>query len=113
MERQIEEALVHCEQVIAVTHHPAFRGLNPPENGSMNLDRMLWRAFSGNSSMEQLLKRFADRIDWVFSGHTHRMRENTFGPIRGQNIGGDYDWKRLLRLDWPANTIEAEEFPPT
>jgi len=72
---------------------------------------MLWRAFSGNTAMEELLSRHAERIAFVFSGHTHRVREGHLGSIPGHNIGGDYDWKRLLRLSWPESKITATEFP--
>ncbi len=110
LERQLDEALQQVSRAIVVTHHPAFRGLNFPETGPPTVDRMLWRALSGNCRLEEVLQRHAERIPLVFSGHTHRSRENTFGPIRGINIGGDYDWKRLLRLRWPAGTMEAAEF---
>ena len=71
---------------------------------------MLWLAFSGNRSLENLLERHAERIPFVFCGHTHKERENTLAGIRGYNIGGDYDWKRMLTLYWPEGTIEAQEF---
>jgi hypothetical protein len=60
--------------------------------------------------MENVLARRADRIAFAFCGHTHRQRENTLGAIRGYNIGGDYHYKRLLRLDWPAGTVAAHQF---
>ena len=31
-------------------------------------------------------------------------------PDRGYNIGGDYHYKRLLLLDWPAGTVEEHVF---
>lgn len=111
LERHLAEARQKASKVIVVTHHPAFSGLNFPGEGPMTLDRLLWHAFSGNRSLEQVLERNADRIAWIFSGHTHRVRENQLGTIRGHNIGGDYDWKRLLLLDWPGDGIEAREFP--
>jgi predicted phosphohydrolase len=107
---QLEQALRTLKQAIVVTHHPAFAGLNFPETGPPSLDRMLWRAFSGNRSMEELLAGHADQIPFVFCGHTHRARENQLGSIRGINIGGDYDWKRLVRLDWPSRQLEEREF---
>jgi predicted phosphohydrolase len=112
LEGHLEEALQQVGRVIVVTHHPAFRGLNFPDpGGPPHVDRMLWRAFSGNVAMEELLTRHADRIALVFSGHTHRVRDGRLGPIAGHNIGGDYDWKRLLRLRWPDTTLEVKEFP--
>jgi predicted phosphohydrolase len=110
--RHLDESLRQVGHVIVVTHHPAFRGLNFPDpGGPPHLDRMLWRAFSGNEALEELLTKYAERIAFVFSGHTHRVREGQLGAIRGFNIGGDYDWKRLLRLSWPDRTITATEFP--
>jgi hypothetical protein len=52
----------------------------------------------------------AEHISYVFCGHTHRARENTLGPIRGFNIGGDYHFKRLLLLEWPAGRVQAHVF---
>ncbi len=112
LRRQLETVLPTVKQAIVVTHHPAFAGLNFPGTGPPTLDRMLWRAFSGNRSLEDLLTAHAEKIPFVFSGHTHRARENHLGPIRGVNIGGDYDWKRLIRLDWPSGQLEARDFRP-
>jgi 3',5'-cyclic AMP phosphodiesterase CpdA len=109
-ERHLQEALRHVGTVIVVTHHPAFAGLNYPSTLPPHLDQLLWKAFSGNRALEQVLERNADRIALAFSGHTHKARENNFAGIRGHNIGGDYDWKRLLMLKWPEGTIEAREF---
>lgn len=113
LERHLDEVLQTARQAIVVTHHPAFDGINFPEMGPPTLDRMLWRAFSGNRSLENVLAHHAERVPWVFSGHTHRMAAGSLGPIRGRNIGGDYDWKRLLRLSWPDGGLEAAEFEGT
>lgn len=110
LERQLIDSLQLVDQAIVVTHHPAFSGVNFPETGPPTLDRMLWRAFSGNRALEEVLAAHADRVPWVFSGHTHRVAAGTLGPIRGRNIGGDYEWKRLLRLTWPEGTLEAREY---
>jgi predicted phosphohydrolase len=112
--RHLDEALARADRVIVVTHHPTFHGLSFPEPGDREmpppLDRLLWEAFAGNRAIEELLERHADRIAFAFCGHTHRARENRLGPIRGYNVGGDYHFKRLLRLDWPAGTVTAAEF---
>jgi len=110
LENQLREALQQVDKAIVVTHHPAFFGLNYPSVVPPHLDQMLWRAFSGNRSLEQVLERNADRIAFVFSGHTHKERENVLGKIRGFNIGGDYEWKRLLMLNWSQQTLAASEF---
>ncbi len=111
MERQLDEALQTVGRAIVVTHHPPFYGLGFPRPGPPEtLESILWDAFCGNQAMEDVLARRADRIAFAFCGHTHRARENTLGAIRGYNIGGDYHFKRLLWLDWPAGTIEAHQF---
>lgn len=111
LERHLQDALAQVGQALVVTHHPAFYGLGFPRPGPpTTLDGLLWDAFSGNRAMESILEWHAARIPFVFCGHTHRARENTLGPIRGYNIGGDYHFKRLLFLDWPGGEIEAHEF---
>jgi predicted phosphohydrolase len=111
LENQLRETLNALPKAIVVTHHPAFYGLSFPRAGpATSLDGLLWEAFSGNRTLEALLVRHADRIPFAFCGHTHRERENTLGNIRGYNIGGDYHFKRLLALDWPAGTVGAHVF---
>jgi 3',5'-cyclic AMP phosphodiesterase CpdA len=110
LERQLHEVLPKAGQVIVVTHHPAFRGLSFPRPGPPTADGLLWDAFSGNVALEEVLARIAGRVPFVFSGHTHRAVDNEFHGIRGYNVGGDYHFKRLLLLDWPAGTITAHTF---
>jgi predicted phosphohydrolase len=110
LEKQLEEALNQVPKAVIVTHHPAFEGLNPPPVRPPHLDQLLWKAFSGNHSLEQVLERHAKQIAAIFSGHTHRARENKFHGIPGHNIGGDYTWKRLLRVEWPGGNVTAREF---
>ncbi len=107
----LRTALAQVSRAIVITHHPAFYGLSFPRPASpQHLDGLLWDAFSGNRALEELLQEYQDRIPFVFCGHTHRARENSLGPIRGYNIGGDYHFKRLLRLDWPEGSVEAHTF---
>ncbi len=115
-ERHLDSALTQTANAIVVTHHPPLYGLNfpnerdaPPGEPPM-LDRLLWEAFSGNRALEEVLMRHAARIPFVFCGHTHRARENTVSTMRGYNVGGDYHFKRLLLLDWPAGTVEEQVF---
>jgi 3',5'-cyclic AMP phosphodiesterase CpdA len=111
LEEQLPPALDQAEHVLVVTHHPPFYGLNfPREHPPHDLDGWLWDALSGNARLESVLLRHAQRIPFAFCGHTHRARENTLDNIRGYNIGGDYHFKRLLLLDWPARTVEARTF---
>jgi predicted phosphohydrolase len=110
--RHLDEALAQVERAVVVTHHPPFRGLGfpQPEDRPPSLDRLLWKAFSGNVAVEELLRRHAERVPFAFCGHTHWEREGELAGIRGYNVGGDYAWKRLLVLDWPAGTVQAHAF---
>lgn len=105
----IREASAAVGNVIAVTHHPSFRGLNYPQPNPPTLDSLLWLAFSGNAAVENQLAG-ADKVRFAFCGHTHYAREANLGAIRGYNIGGDYHFKRLLWLDWPTGTVTPVEF---
>jgi len=111
LERHLRQALEQAGRAIVVTHHPPCYGLGFDRGGPpATFDGFLWDALLGNRATEELLTRHAERIAFAFCGHTHRAREGTLGPIRGYNIGGDYDVKRLLLLDWPAGTVEAHVF---
>ncbi|HYT92076.1 MAG TPA: metallophosphoesterase [Gemmataceae bacterium] len=109
-ERQLHEALGQVEYAVVLTHHPAFEGISFPGEPSTELDDLLWDAFAGNRALELLLEKNAQRIPFVFCGHTHRAREGTLGTIRGYNIGAGYHCKRVLLLDWPSGRIEAHTF---
>ena len=106
----LERALKWVPAALVVTHHPPFRGLNYPKKEPLELDGLLWEAFSGNVELERLLESLGERIPFAFCGHTHFARESQFGSIRGINIGGDYHFKRLVRLEWPAGTVQTSQF---
>lgn len=110
LRRHLDAALAQVGQAVVVTHHAPFYGINYPRSEPLTLDGLLWDAFSGNRAMEEVLVHYAARIPFAFCGHTHRQRENPLGPIRGYNIGGDYHFKRLLLLEWPAGRVEAHVF---
>jgi 3',5'-cyclic AMP phosphodiesterase CpdA len=107
---QVRCALTQVPAAVLMAHHPPFRALNYPKPGPWGLDELLWEAFSGNDRVEGLLAEWGSRVPFAFCGHTHFAREETFGPTRGFNVGGDYDRKRLLRLDWPAGTVTATDY---
>lgn len=109
-ERTLADAFGKVGNVIAVTHHPPVRGLNFPRTGPPTFDGALWTALSGNTALEAVVEANAARIPFVFCGHTHRAVQCTVGPTRAYNIGGDYPWKRLLTLEWPAGTLTATSF---
>jgi 3',5'-cyclic AMP phosphodiesterase CpdA len=103
-EQHLTTALAQVAHVLVLTHHPAFYGIGFPRAEPPSApDGLLWDAFCGNAALEGTLQRHADSISLVFSGHTHRARASTLGPIQGFNIGGDYHFKRLLIVDWPGN----------
>jgi 3',5'-cyclic AMP phosphodiesterase CpdA len=111
LEKHLLQALDAVDRVLVMTHHPAFHGLSFPRPGpAKGVDELLWEALSGNRALEDLLQKHAGRIPLVFSGHIHRDVEATLGPSRGINVGGDYHFKRLLMVDWPAGTIETHVF---
>ena len=106
----LDAGLDRASRAIVVAHHPPLRGLLYPAEEPPPLDALLWRAFSGNTRVEELLNARADRIPLVFCGHTHAARECQVGSMRGFNVGSDYPFKRLLWVDWPSGEVTAEEF---
>lgn len=111
LEQHLDEGLARAERALVLTHHPAFHGITFPRTApAQGLDELLWDALSGNSAMEEVLRRHADRVALIFSGHTHRATEAMLGAARGFNIGGDYHFKRLLVIDWPEGSIETHIF---
>jgi len=109
-ETHLNQALRHVPSALAVTHHPSFRGLNYPKRDPIGLDGLLWESFSGNMSLEKVLEANAARIPFAFCGHTHFAREARLGSLRGVNIGGDYHFKRLVRLEWPTGILRTAQF---
>jgi predicted phosphohydrolase len=113
LEHHINEARAAVGSALVVTHHPPFRALNYPPPPVRALDDLLWEAFAGNARLEEVLRARAQHIPFAFCGHTHYAREGELAGIRGFNIGGDYHFKRLLWLDWPAGDVSAMEFGGT
>jgi predicted phosphohydrolase len=109
-ERHLVATLAEVSQVVVVTHHPPVTGLSFPQLGPASLDSLLWRAFAGNAAIEAILHRHVDRIPLLFCGHTHRARECHGSGQRGYNVGGDYHFKRLLRVDVPGGDVTATVF---
>ncbi len=108
--RQLDEALSQMDRALVVTHHPTFREINFPAPEPIQLDDLLWRAFAGNTMLEEALTKRADRIPFAFCGHTHYAREGCRAGIRGVNIGGDYHFKRLIWLEWPSGRMQTMQF---
>jgi 3',5'-cyclic AMP phosphodiesterase CpdA len=110
LETHLQRALKNAGKAIVVTHHPPVRDLGFPRQGERSIDALLWDAFTGNTRLEGLLLSRKEQIPFTICGHTHISREYAAGGMRGFNVGGDYDFKRLLILDWPAGTVEAKAF---
>jgi predicted phosphodiesterase len=109
--QHLDAALERVSKAIVLTHHPALYGLNFPRAAPpQGLDSLLWDAFAGNASLEAVLRRRLDSLAGIFSGHTHRERTGRLEQVPAFNVGGDYGFKRLLLLDWPAGTMEAHTF---
>ena len=106
----LDSALERVSNAFVVAHHPPMRGLLYPARDPLPLDALLWRAFSGNTRLEAELTQRAARIPFVFCGHTHSAQQCDVGPMHGINVGGDYHFKRLVWVDWPAKTVTEEEF---
>jgi 3',5'-cyclic AMP phosphodiesterase CpdA len=113
LDDHLAEALRQVPAALLVTHHPPFRRLNYPKPDPPDLDALMWEAFSGNADLEDVLAKYAGRVPLAFCGHTHFAREASFGPTRGYNVGGDYGFKRLLRVDWPAGAVRPVEYHAT
>jgi predicted phosphohydrolase len=110
-ERHLRAALAQVSRVVVVTHHPPLYDLGFPRPGpTTDLDPLLWDAFCGNRQIENLLYAHSDRVAFTFCGHTHRARECLTDSMRGYNVGGDYHFKRLLLLEWPAGEVTAHDF---
>lgn len=106
----LDAALARVGKVLVVVHHPPVRGLLFPAPEPLSVDALMWRAFSGNARLEAELTARADRVPFVFCGHTHAARTCEIDGMRGINVGGDYHFKRLVWVDWPSGEVTAEEF---
>lgn len=96
------------EHVVAVQHHPPVRELFYP-GPVTSVEGRFWLAYTGNRRMQEAV--LADpRIRWVICGHTHAACEAEVLGKRCINIGGDYDWKRLLLLDTDSGEERWWEF---
>lgn len=110
LDRHLTDALARASQALVVMHHPPLRSMLPTLETELPPDSWLWRAFSGNATVEARIEADAARIPLVFCGHTHRQTDRTHMGMRTVNIGGDYHFKRLMRVTWPTLEIEATDF---
>lgn len=105
---QLAELPGEISQVIAVQHHPPVRELFYP-TPLTNTYQRFWLAYTGNRRMQDLV--LSDpRIRTVLCGHTHAACNADVQGKRCLNIGGDYDFKRLLLLDTATGAEQWWEF---
>jgi 3',5'-cyclic AMP phosphodiesterase CpdA len=94
--------------VVALQHHPPIRELfypGPPRTR----DGRVWLAYTGNRRMQAAV--LGDpRIRTILCGHTHAFVAADVGERKCRNIGGDYDFKRLLLLDTQTGEEQWWEF---
>ncbi|QVL32644.1 metallophosphoesterase [Telmatocola sphagniphila] len=109
-EGQLNRALDAGYQSLVVTHHPPLQELMYPTAEPRTLDELLWPAFSGNLQLEELSKKNLSSIPFVFCGHTHYARKCQLESLQGINVGGDYHFKRLVRLNWPTGELSEQTF---
>ncbi len=109
--RQLAQATSQVIDLLVVTLHPPCFDLGFPRLcGSLMLDHLLWDAFCGNARIEEVLKKQAEHVCFIFCGHTHRVCTAEIQGMQGYNVGSDYPTKRLLRLSWTKRQITVEEF---
>ena len=107
----LADASAQAEKVLVITHHPPVYGLGfPRDKPPATLDGLIWDAFSGNTTIERLLTEQTAKVPYLFCGHTHRERQHQLDATVCHNIGGDYHFKRLLILDFPAGDVEPHVF---
>jgi predicted phosphohydrolase len=96
------------EQVIVIQHHPPIRELFYPSE-LRTVAQRVWLAYTGNRRMQDAV--LADtRVTTIICGHTHAACAAVVDGRRCLNVGGDYEWKRLLLLDTESGEETAYEF---
>lgn len=100
--------LPETTRVIVIQHHPPVRELFYP-TALTTPDQLFWLAYTGNRRMQEAV--LADpRIFAVFCGHTHAACEAEVNGKLCVNVGGDYDFKRLVLLDTETMALESWVF---
>ena len=110
--QHLRQALAQVERVVVVTHHPPLHGISFPQKrppltsrrsavGGIRRQPRRWRNCSAATPSASPSPSAATR--------TARAGVYWHG-IRGYNVGGDYHFKRLLWLDWPAGTVTDHQF---
>lgn len=108
LRRQLDQLDPAVDSILLLTHHPAMRelcSLAPPTA----LEARAWMAYGGNLTVDALV-RADSRIRLALSGHTHHAISTRSDSLAVHNIGGDYDWKRLLWIDTHSWEVSAIRF---
>jgi len=95
-------------RVTVLQHHPPLRALFYPGNPTTVAGRV-WLAYTGNRAMEVAVLG-DDRVRTVLCGHTHAHVSVELSGRSCHNLGGDYDFKRLLLLDTDTGDEHWWEF---
>lgn len=96
------------QRVVCLQHHPPVRELFYPRAPESLMGRF-WYAYTGNARMQAAV--LSDpRITTLICGHTHNHLTTEVDGRRCLNIGGDYDWKRLLLLDTETGVEQWWDF---
>lgn len=106
--RDLESLPETVERILVAQHHPPVEALFYPSPLTQDY-QWFWRAYTGNRAMQEAV--LADeRIRWIVCGHTHYAVSTDWQGRRCHNIGGDYDWKRLVLLDTDSGHETFWEF---
>jgi predicted phosphohydrolase len=107
--RQHLDALpASVQSVVVVQHHPPVRELFYP-TALESVEQRVWLAYTGNRRMQDAV--LSDpRVTTILCGHTHAHCAAEVQGRRCRNIGGDYDFKRLLLLDTATGDEQWWEF---
>jgi 3',5'-cyclic AMP phosphodiesterase CpdA len=106
--QQLESLPASVERVVVVQHHPPVRELFYP-TALESPEQRVWLAYTGNRRMQDLV--LSDpRVTTILCGHTHAYCAAEVQGRRCRNIGGDYDFKRLLLLDTETGEEQWWEF---
>lgn len=113
--RVVERFRAHLEalpesvaSILVIQHHPPVEALFYP-TALTTAEQKFWRAYTGNRRMQDRV-RSDPRIRWVFCGHTHAACEAEAEGRLYVNVGGDYDFKRLVLLDTETGSLESWVF---
>lgn len=107
-QRHLSELPETVSNVLVIQHHPPVRELFYPTDLT-TVEQRFWLAYTGNRRMQEAV-RSDPRIRAVFCGHTHAACEAEADGRLYVNVGGDYDFKRLVLWDSETGALESWVF---